>query len=373
MNKYFISLFLKENTVILPGFGALTAPNGDLEEIMFLPYLTMNDGKLADFIVETEGIDLQDAQNTIAKFIREIETNLSQGESFDIYQFGSFFKNDEGDITFTSWLKNKTEEPLDTRDYVNVRPDDGPTETSSLTTNTDSGDEAPETSDTPPIEVEPTIEFQPKTDKTPTAELNLENEPKTSVAAEKAQTEFDAQRDEKKKTKFGAAFWILTLTTLVLIGGAVYAVFNYEQLKKQFPFLGTTEEATPVEPEKKTDSRTESSPSDSIISIPIEQAEETEKNEASIDPIPSPEKNTPATTTPQGEKGFFLIGGVYPTKSAAEKKVKALEQEGILAQILPQSGGQFYLSMAHFTTRTEASAKLKILRSKGFKVWILEK
>jgi|GEM_PF-2344323 len=103
MNKYFIQLFLKESTVVLPGFGALTMVNSRLNDIMFLPYLTFDDGKLANYIAETEGIDRQDAINTIAKFIREIQSNLNKGDSFDIFEFGSFKKNAAGEIEFNSW------------------------------------------------------------------------------------------------------------------------------------------------------------------------------------------------------------------------------------------------------------------------------
>ncbi|MFT5581772.1 MAG: hypothetical protein ACI9G9_001032, partial [Psychromonas sp.] len=46
MNKYFIQLFLEESTVIIPGFGALTMTDEKTGEIMFLPYLKFDDGKL---------------------------------------------------------------------------------------------------------------------------------------------------------------------------------------------------------------------------------------------------------------------------------------------------------------------------------------
>ncbi|MFA7274633.1 MAG: HU family DNA-binding protein [Crocinitomicaceae bacterium] len=58
---------------------------------------------MANYIAETEGIDRQDAINTIAKFIREIQSNLNKGDSFDIFEFGSFKKNAAGEIEFNSW------------------------------------------------------------------------------------------------------------------------------------------------------------------------------------------------------------------------------------------------------------------------------
>ena len=100
MNKYFIQLFREESTVILPGFGALTMTSEKTGDIMFMPYLKYDDGKLASYIAKTDGIDKQDAENIIAKFIREIEAELAKGESFGIFEFGSFFKNKEGEIEF---------------------------------------------------------------------------------------------------------------------------------------------------------------------------------------------------------------------------------------------------------------------------------
>jgi hypothetical protein len=106
MNKYFIQIFREESTVILPGFGALTMTNERTGEIMFMPYLKFDDGKLAGHIAKTEGMDAQDAENMIAKFIRKIQAELDKGESFDIFEFGSFFKNKDGEVEFQTDYKN---------------------------------------------------------------------------------------------------------------------------------------------------------------------------------------------------------------------------------------------------------------------------
>lgn len=102
MNKYFIQLFQQESTVIIPDLGALTMTDESTGEIMFLPYLKFDDGKLAGFIAATEGVDEAEAKNTVSKFVREIQAKLDQGESFDIFEFGSFSKNADGEIEFRS-------------------------------------------------------------------------------------------------------------------------------------------------------------------------------------------------------------------------------------------------------------------------------
>lgn len=101
MNKYLIEILKIQNSIILPGFGALMVASAKTGKIVFNPLLKFNDGTLAKFIAEKEGIDEQAALNTIAKFVREIETELNKGNSYDVFQFGKFFKDKDGKIDFT--------------------------------------------------------------------------------------------------------------------------------------------------------------------------------------------------------------------------------------------------------------------------------
>ncbi|MBK9192630.1 MAG: SPOR domain-containing protein [Crocinitomicaceae bacterium] len=100
MNKYIIELLRLQTSVILPGLGSLMIGNSKSGKVVFNPLLKFNDGALAKFISEKDGIDKQTAQNQVAKFVREIEAELAKGNSFDIFQFGKFQKNAKGDIEF---------------------------------------------------------------------------------------------------------------------------------------------------------------------------------------------------------------------------------------------------------------------------------
>lgn len=100
MNKYLIELIGIQNSVILPGFGALMIGNSKSGKVVFNPLLKFNDGALAKFIAQKDGIELQAAQNQVAKFVREIDAELSKGNSFDIFQFGKFTKKPDGTIEF---------------------------------------------------------------------------------------------------------------------------------------------------------------------------------------------------------------------------------------------------------------------------------
>jgi hypothetical protein len=107
MNKYLLQILHDINTIIIPGLGALTVTNSKTGEIMFMGFLKHDDGNLAKYISEKEGISENDAKNLIAKYVREINIQLDKGESYDMYQFGRFSKID-GEITFENWSKYNT-------------------------------------------------------------------------------------------------------------------------------------------------------------------------------------------------------------------------------------------------------------------------
>ncbi len=100
MNKYLIEILKIQKSVILPGLGALMVPSQKSGKIVFNPHLKFNDGSLAKYIAEKEGIDNQEAQNKVAKFVREIEAELGKGNTYDMFEFGHFYKNKDGETDF---------------------------------------------------------------------------------------------------------------------------------------------------------------------------------------------------------------------------------------------------------------------------------
>ncbi len=110
MNKYLLEILKDNNTIIIPGLGALTITNKETREMMFMPYLKHDDGKLAGFIAEKDGVDETDAKNIVAKYIREIKAELDKGESFSMFQLGTFSKKDDGEIHFDNWTNTSVEE-----------------------------------------------------------------------------------------------------------------------------------------------------------------------------------------------------------------------------------------------------------------------
>ncbi len=112
MNNYLLQILKETKTIIIPGLGALTVTNETTGEIMFMSFLKHDDGNLARYISEKEGMDINDAKNMIAKFVREVMAELDKGETYDMYQFGKFQKV-AGEIEFEQWSESSasTETP----------------------------------------------------------------------------------------------------------------------------------------------------------------------------------------------------------------------------------------------------------------------
>ena len=100
MNKYLLEILQEANTIIIPGLGALTVTNKDKGEMMFMSYLKHDDGALSSYIAQKDGVDETEAKNIIARYVREIQSKLDQGESFDVFGLGSFVKDKDGDVEF---------------------------------------------------------------------------------------------------------------------------------------------------------------------------------------------------------------------------------------------------------------------------------
>ena len=110
MDKYLLEILKEVNTIIIPGLGALTITDSDSGDIMFMPYLKHDDGELSKYIANKEGMEVNEATNLIAKYVREILNTLDKGESYDMFQFGSFAKDASGDIEFRTWEAGASEE-----------------------------------------------------------------------------------------------------------------------------------------------------------------------------------------------------------------------------------------------------------------------
>ena len=103
MQKYLQQILNESNTIIIPGFGALTITSTKTGDIYFMPFLKHDDGQLAKYIAKVETIELEEAKNTIANFINTVQSSLNNGENFEMTEFGRFKISNEGEIEFQRW------------------------------------------------------------------------------------------------------------------------------------------------------------------------------------------------------------------------------------------------------------------------------
>ncbi len=103
MQNYLQQILNESNTIIIPGFGALTITSTKTGDIYFMPFLKHDDGLLAKHIANVETIELDDAKNTITNFVNTVNSSLDNGENFEMTEFGRFKINSEGEIEFQRW------------------------------------------------------------------------------------------------------------------------------------------------------------------------------------------------------------------------------------------------------------------------------
>lgn len=164
MDKYLLEILKGSNTIIIPGLGAITITNKETGETMFMPYLQHDDGKLAAFISEKDGIDEADAKNMVAKYVRDIKSQLDKGETYTMFQLGEFAKADDGDIEFTDWSNLGANDEKIAGAII-----EEPTI------------EEPVIADEPIVEPEPVIEWEPIIEPEPEPEPIVEVEPEPIV------------------------------------------------------------------------------------------------------------------------------------------------------------------------------------------------
>lgn len=193
MNTYLAKILTQVKTIIIPGLGALTITNERTGEIMFMSYLKFDDGELAKFIAEEEGIELNEAKNQLAKYVREIQATLDKGENFDLFQFGRFTKT-AGETTFIPWSEINgsvvEEEPKN-----------------EIETSSDSVTEEPQTKENQSLEIEKSIENEeiqsPSLDdilnRVDESEIEIKNEIIPETTSELHTEKTDIQEIEEKQ------------------------------------------------------------------------------------------------------------------------------------------------------------------------------
>ncbi len=116
---YLSELLLQHDCVILPGFGGLLAQSRpalmDPEQnkiyppsrkLSFNSKLTVNDGLLASYLGQKQGISYAESCRKVMEWVDEIQKAINTGSRYMIPGVGSFFLNYEKKIQFTPQTEN---------------------------------------------------------------------------------------------------------------------------------------------------------------------------------------------------------------------------------------------------------------------------
>lgn len=294
MDKYLLEILKDVNTIIIPGLGALTITNTDTGEIMFMPYLKHDDGKLCAYISEKEGMDENDSKNLIAKYVREIQSIIDKGESYDMFEFGTFSKDEDGDIVFNNWEDSPGDQSA-TETKKEETPDPKPekVEEKKVSKPVDDKKQKAEEEKKAKLEAKEKKKAEAAAAKLKAAEvakkekeeakqkaeaiakekadqkakekanetaeskatvvsaakatekvLNIEEKEEISKNVEKLDKLKKQKEETSEKKKRGAGFYILMTLIVIIIGGGTLVGLNYDSIKQHIPFLADNVEKT---------------------------------------------------------------------------------------------------------------------------------
>lgn len=419
MDQYIKQLLLLHSKIILPEFGAIVIANEDTGELMFNEYLSYDDGKLTALLEEKSNMDLQEAKNTVAKFVRDLKLQLNKGESYSIFQLGEFKKIDDGSITFEGNLKGeipKEKESGPSPTPVTPTPTPTADPKSSATDieeeRTDKTDktefkqkekeekfskprqeEAKDNSNKRPVEPTPKRTVEPK--KNVYVEKKAEDKKEGNPVVEPIKEEkVVIENKEEKKSRKGFLFWFLLMLIILILVGATYVGLNYERVEEYMGWNYTADaekeekdkaltneeqsaedqqnsEISQIEePEETTKpeetENIEASNTDSSSDEIIEQ--ETEEKEA----VENIEDNNVAPTKvhkPNGTTHHIVIG-CFSEKSNADGLVNDFRAKGYDSHIVSQSGGLFFVAAQSYTSFGAAKSDFSEIKGLIDGAWI---
>lgn len=406
MNQYLLQILKETNTIIIPDLGALTITNEKTGEIMFMSYLKFDDGKLIDYIASKDGVEKNDAKNIVAKYVREIKAKLDKGESYDMFQFGSFFKNEEGEIDFKNWKTSsspvtpiKTEEKiietvveekqitsienvLPPKIEVEVKkeektPADSQKSIDEILSKS-SIEEEPIVNEIPPrieVVIEKTIEKKNdepiKSKSTAKIDENIYISPEELKELEQKEVKKEnpsKTKDKpatKEKKKRGVGFIILLILIVLIALSAIGTVIFYQQVKSFIPFLKDTNKEIQLE-EKEIVDEIENS-LDEVYQDTLEMNNQDSESELQPEKNEKTEEKNSPTPTPTIQKGgsFHVIGGSFSTEANALRFVEELKAKNISAEYIGKHG-MYLVSLGSYNTSTEATQAMKTSGQTGW-------
>lgn len=403
MDKYLLEILKSQKTIIIPGLGALTLTNESTGEVMFMPYLKYDDGSLSKFISEQDNISENDAKNLIAKYVREVEAKINSGSTYDMYRFGSFRKNSDGDIEFIQWeessnLEDRQEEiiePVITQNAVVDKEEEIEEIVSEEPAILPVPEEIPEIKKEKK-ETHIKDEIKPEISQViPANEGNTIESNSPEVYSEEEQWKDDLdlppinakkeipkkpilEKTKKDKKRKGPLFYtLLVLGVLIVCGTLVVAVF-YQSFEKLFS--NQVHKSDKIEQPKEVKKADETAyTADTIVQEtaiePVEEPNEPEPiQEETVQPeqLASSDGNMIKTSTGEVDKNkpYHVIGGAFSEMSNAERYKQKLADAGNKSVIIGRFDNLYIVSIDSYSSKEEAQQALSSSRSVSSNAWI---
>jgi len=356
MDKYLLQLLKEIKTIIIPGLGALTLTNVEKGEILFMPYLKFDDGKLATHIAEREGMSVQDATNLIAKYVREIEATLNKGESYDMYQFGRFIKQSDGQISFQNWDQNVIEE----ESVIASTPEEI---TPEIVANSE---EVTEES----VSVQKIYEATASYSVEDQWNDDLDLPPVNHRIQRPKQPILEKTKTDRPKKKIGLVIGISAL--LLIIGVSAFLALFYNSAERTVQHV-----ASKVQPKEQTKQKDESEVSSPVKEEePLQQELETNASENKEETAQEPLMDQPIPAEvpdiqSSSQKKYHIIMGAFREQNNAENFVARLNQQGGTSAIVTQMEGLYLVSYGSYDSPEERSSHIAEARQISPKAWLM--
>lgn len=410
MDKYLKLLLELENTIIIPGLGALMVTSDNTKDLMFNEYLKFNDGKLDKFITENSTMDEQEAKNFVAKYVREIQAKLDIGESYDMFEFGSFAKDKEGKVQFLPWdpnsnaqtesNKDKEETNLDNTEALKAQEEEEKrrleekqkeakkkAETERITKKEREEREriaqerinaelkAKEEKNKAEEERKRNVYIPPVTEnKVETTTENTVSTPLEPAAVNPTKSSDEEIKnpqdvEEKKKKKRGGFFWFLLVLLILIAIGGVLVGLNYDKVKDYMGWNNPAiiEQTTPENvPENKEEELNEIEEDIDIIdSVALNEVEQNDTSLEEVEEITNEETSEPETTeavVTSSTGNFHIVGGSFGNEANAQRLVEEMRNKGYDSKILGQFGSLTTVVIQSYSSKEEAQSTLSKVR-----------
>lgn len=381
MDKFLIELLLKNNSVILPEFGAIVIANEKTGEVMFNEYLKFNDGKLIALIVNNSSMDEQDATNMVAKYIRDIQILLDKGDTYDIFGLGSFSKDKDGSTIFEGNINASTKK--ETEEIAGPSPTPTPTPTPTPDVSPSKiVEETPEEVDEevvkPAIDLTTPMEKEVESSE---VEAPIKQTKKSAPKVEKPK-KVKPQKEKKEKKKRGVLYWIIIFLLVIVSVGGVFIGIKYDEVKAYMGWdkFGSQETVASVEDAKPSDvaqqtndedvyTEEETEPIESDLVEETSEIEETEEIDEEIEETVVAKPVAPVSTD---GKPFHLIGGSFSDVANAEKFAADMKSKGLPAHIVGNFNGLNMVSVKSFSSRSEAMGEISTIQNEAPGAWLFK-